>query len=128
KLGGVACLALWRFGAEALHLEALEVLEARTLPRDAHWLYEVVRVFGSWRIERNLPQSRWLVTLARHLVDVGRADRVSWLIGLYFVRRHVSWWTGDVFPNLVRACDRAALECSPQNKAWFDLAADAAIE
>lgn len=128
KISAVACLALWRFGDESLHLEALRALEHRTLPRDPHWLYEVVRVFGSWRIERDLPDSRKLLTLARYLVEIGRADKVSWIVGLYFVRRYDSWWTGDVFPNLVGACDRAAVDDSPQNRLWFDLAADAAIE
>lgn len=127
RIGAVAALFIWRFGSDAHSAEALAHLQDHGLVRDPTWLYDVVRILGRTAHERHFPPERRLRALVEALAKAKHTDLASWIVGLYFAKRYDSWWLGESTDNVIRACDKAALDFQPLFFEWFETAARVAV-
>ncbi len=127
RIGAVAALFIWRFGSDEHSAQALAQIQEHGLVRDPTWLYDVVRILGRTAHERHFPPQRQLRALVEALAEAKHTDLASWIVGLYFTKRYDSWWLGESKDNVVRACDKAALDFQPIFFEWFETAARVAV-
>ncbi len=123
----LAAVALWRLDDGRMGELATELLQRQALPADERWLYDLIRELAGRATESEVEGNKHLIDLARLQNDAGFHDIAALMGGLMLTRRYDHWYTGEVLPNLMNACDEA--EAEPwKNADWLNLMADATIQ
>ncbi|MGM0556694.1 MAG: EcsC family protein [Myxococcota bacterium] len=116
-MAALAALVLERHGGSDARDIAHDILEARALPDEPDWLYQLIR-------ESSDDELRGLVELE---LEHRYWEVAALMIGLRLVSEYAPSYAGSPAANLLAGCDRAAEQHYKEAEVWLQLLADAAM-